>query len=153
MSAARKLVGPDSDQLRIRVGHVHQSSQSDWSTSCTSARRKRRQKRLRKWRRRVVRRRRRCQAQAAIKEASLKHIIGVPNQTFESKSKMALNLMVLCQKAEASTVPNTASVDYSRTVKHDHLLLVVKAMVNGAVVNALVDSGATRSFISDQMKT
>ena len=77
----------------------------------------------------------------------------MPIQASESESEMAMTPMVLYQKAEASTVLNTVSLDHSGTIKHDHLLLVIKAVVNGAVVNALVDSGATRSFISDQMKT
>ena len=79
--------------------------------------------------------------------------IGVPSQAFESKPAMALTSMVSHQEEEASANPNAASVDHLRVAQPDHLLLVIKAMVNGILVNALVDSGATRSFISDQMKT
>ena len=175
MSATGKLIGPDSGQFRMHPGVVAQSCQSGWSTYYTSAGRKRRQRRLRKWRRRVARRRRRRQARATAKEASLKHMsgvpnqalesmsamaltpimstIGVPSQAFESKPAMALTSMVSHQEEEASANPNAASVDHLRVAQPDHLLLVIKAMVNGMAVNALVDSGATRSFISDQMKT
>ena len=34
----------------------------------------------------------------------------------------------------------------------DHVLLVVKAVVNGTSVPALIDSGASRSFVSDQLR-
>ena len=34
----------------------------------------------------------------------------------------------------------------------DHVLLVVKAVVNGTSVPALIDSGASRSFVSDQLQ-
>ena len=34
----------------------------------------------------------------------------------------------------------------------DHVLLVVKAVVNGTCVPALIDSGASRSFVSDQLQ-
>ena len=34
----------------------------------------------------------------------------------------------------------------------DHVLLVVKAMVNGTSVSALIDSGASRSFVSDRLQ-
>ena len=33
----------------------------------------------------------------------------------------------------------------------DHVLLVVKAVVNGTSVPALIDSGASRSFVSDRL--
>ena len=33
----------------------------------------------------------------------------------------------------------------------DHMLLVVKAVVNGTSVPALIDSGASRSFVSDRL--
>ena len=100
-----------------------------------------------------MKRRRRRQARATT-EASMKHINGVPSQALESKPEMALTPIVLHQEVEALTNPNTTSVDHSRAVTHDHLLLVIKAVINGsAIVNVLVDSGATRSFISDQMKT
>ena len=34
----------------------------------------------------------------------------------------------------------------------DHVLLVVKAVVNGTSVPALIDSGASRSFVSDRLR-
>ena len=34
----------------------------------------------------------------------------------------------------------------------DHVLLTVTAMINGTPVRALVDSGASRSFVSDELK-
>ena len=34
----------------------------------------------------------------------------------------------------------------------DHVLLVVKAVVNGTSVPALIDSGASKSFVSDQLR-
>ena len=33
----------------------------------------------------------------------------------------------------------------------DHVLLVVQAVVNGTSVPALIDSGASRSFVSDRL--
>ena len=34
----------------------------------------------------------------------------------------------------------------------DHVLLVVTVVINGTPVRALVDSGASRSFVSDELK-
>ena len=34
----------------------------------------------------------------------------------------------------------------------DHVLLVVRAVVNGTSVPALIDSGASRSFVSDRLQ-
>ncbi len=60
--------------------------------------------------------------------------------------------MPLIQRIETPLVPAEDKPDPEPMIK-DHLLLVVKAMVNGTRVSALVDSGASRSFVSDKLRT
>jgi hypothetical protein len=60
---------------------------------------------------------------------------------------------VLVERTEATTDPNAVNRDDSRVVAQDHLLMIIKAVVNDTRVSALVDSGATRSFVSDKLKT
>ena len=49
------------------------------------------------------------------------------------------------------TAPDADAVGIPSTGVKDHVLLVVKAMVNGTSVPALIDSGASKSFISDRL--
>ena len=51
------------------------------------------------------------------------------------------------------TTRGSAAVDPPRPKPRaqDHLLLVVKAVVQGTRVPALIDSGASHSFVSDQL--
>ena len=51
---------------------------------------------------------------------------------------------------EVSLAVNVARGSALDTSVKDHVLLVVTAMVNGTCVPALVDSGASRSFIGDR---
>ena len=60
------------------------------------------------------------------------HTIGVPIQALKSTSEMAMTPMGH-QEEEAPADPNTAGVDHLRATYHDHLLLVVKAMVIGLI--------------------
>ena len=60
---------------------------------------------------------------------------------------------VNCQgKQEAKPVPIAAELGTQGARLRDHLLLVVTVVIHGTSVCALVDSGASRSFISDALK-
>ena len=60
---------------------------------------------------------------------------------------------MLVQRIEATSSPDAARHPDAGTEVQDHLLLVIKAVVNGTCVPALVDSGATRSFVCDRLQT
>ena len=66
---------------------------------------------------------------------------------------MAVTPKVLVERTGAPTDPIAVNQQDSRAVAQDHLLMIVKAVVNDTRVSALVDSGATRSFVSDNLKT
>ena len=53
---------------------------------------------------------------------------------------------------EAALVPATARSVTQGTKDRDHVLLNVTAMIKGTPVRALVDSGATRSFIDEKLQ-
>ena len=98
-------------------------------------------------------RRRVCRArQAAQRSASGEHVDGVPIQATESPHSER-TLRVLVQRVETSSSPDAARHPDAGTEAQDHLLVMIKAVVNGTSVSALVDSGATRSFISDRLQT
>ena len=53
---------------------------------------------------------------------------------------------------EAKPAPIAAELGTQGAGLRDHLLLVVTVVINGTPVRALVDSGASRSFVSDELK-
>ena len=53
---------------------------------------------------------------------------------------------------EAKPAPLAAELGTQGAGLRDHLLLVVTVVINGTPVRALVDSGASRSFVSDELK-
>ena len=57
------------------------------------------------------------------------------------------------QRKETTTEPVAEGRTDPGPVERDHLLLVLKAVINDTCVSALVDSGATRSFVSEHLKT
>ena len=72
-------------------------------------------------------------------------------RTSKSISSPERTPRALTQRIETVPVSAEGTPDPKLGVR-DHLLLVVKAVVNGTCVSALVDSGASRSFISDNLK-
>ena len=56
------------------------------------------------------------------------------------------------QGPEVSLESTAAGVQTSDSKVSDHLLLTVQAVVNGTPVRALVDSGATRSFVDESIR-
>ena len=53
---------------------------------------------------------------------------------------------------EAKPAPIAAELGTQGAGSRDHLLLVVTVVIHGTPVRALVDSGASRSFVSDELK-
>ena len=65
----------------------------------------------------------------------------------------AVLLPARCQGVvEAKPAPLAAELGTQGAGLRDHLLLVVTVVINGTPVRALVDSGASRSFVSDELK-
>ena len=65
----------------------------------------------------------------------------------------AVVLPARCQGVgEAKPAPFAAELGTQGAGLQDHLLLVVTVVINGTPVRALVDSGASRSFVSDELK-
>ena len=56
------------------------------------------------------------------------------------------------QGQEASLESTAAEVHTPDSKVHDHLLLTVQAVVHGTSLRALVDSGATRSFVDERIR-
>ena len=52
---------------------------------------------------------------------------------------------------EAALIPAAAGSVTQGTKDRDHVLLTVTAVIKGTPVRALVDSGATRSFIDEKL--
>ena len=53
---------------------------------------------------------------------------------------------------EATLVPTATGYVTQGSKAHDHVLLSVTAMIKGAPLRTLVDSGATRSFIDEKLQ-
>ena len=53
---------------------------------------------------------------------------------------------------EAKPAPLAAELGTQGAGLQDHLLLIVTVVINGTPVRALVDSGASRLFVSDELK-
>ena len=155
-AAAGKLTGPGSGQSGKHPGRLVQSSQRDW-TICAifpSRRQRKRHQRSRKWRRRVERRRRRRTRLAKEKkQVSRMHTIGAPAKAKEFLSELVGAPKCMIQRKETTTEPIAVSGSDSGSVGKDHLLLILRAVINDTRVSALVDSGATRSFVSEQLQT
>ena len=154
-SAAGKLTGPDSGQSRLHPGRTVQSSQSGWTIKAIkiSPGKKRRQRRQNQWQRQVVKRCRQRKTRTEKQKAPNVHESGVPSQADKVVSFEDKPPAVLVQRIGAPTNPNAMSQVDSGVVVQDHLLMVVKAVVQGTCVLALVDSGVTRSFVSDKLTT
>ena len=60
--------------------------------------------------------------------------------------------MVLVQRTETAPGADAVGQPAPGTGVQDHVLLVVQAVVNGTCVPALIDSGASRSFVSDRLQ-
>ena len=71
--------------------------------------------------------------------------------TLKSQAQMGETPQVLVQRVETAPDANAVGIQAPGTGVKDHVVLVVKAMVNGTSVPALIDSGASRSFISDRL--
>ena len=72
--------------------------------------------------------------------------------TLKSQALMGETPKVSVQRKETTPVADAVGMPTPGTGVKDHVLLVVKAMVNGTSVPALIDSGASRSFISDRLR-
>ena len=59
---------------------------------------------------------------------------------------------VSVQRTEPAPVADAVGSPAPSTGVKDHVLLVVKAVVNRTSVPTLIDSGASRSFVSDQLR-
>ena len=144
-----RLTGPGSGQSGQHPGRQVQSNQRDW-TICAmfpSRRQRKRQQRSRKWRRRVdKRRRRRTRLVEEKNQVSRMHAIGAPEKAKEFLSELVGAPKCMIQRKETTTEPIAMSGSDSGSVGKDHLLLILRAVINDTRVSALVDSGATRFF-------
>ena len=69
----------------------------------------------------------------------------------KSQAQLGETPKVLAQRIETAPSADAVGQPAPGTGVKDHVLLVVKAVVNGTSVPALIDSGASRSFISDKL--
>ena len=98
-------------------------------------------------------RRRHCRTRQAEEKNASKELNGAPEKVEESLSELVGVPKCWTQRKEASVDPIAASGSDSGTTGKDHLLLILRAVINDTCVSALVDSGATRSFVSEQLQT
>ena len=80
-------------------------------------------------------------------------ISGAPEKVSKSLSELVGTPRGLVERMESAVDPVAASRSDSRAAVQDHLLLIIRAVIQGTCVLALVDSGATHSFVSDQLHT
>ena len=99
------------------------------------------------------RRRRRTRLAEEKKQVSRMHTIGAPAKAKEFLSELVGAPKCMIQRKETTTEPIAVSGSDSGSVGKDHLLLILRAVINDTRVSALVDSGATRSFVSEQLQT
>ena len=100
--------------------------------------------------------RRRCRQTRLAKEkkqVSRMHNIGAPAKAKEFLLELVGAPKCMIQRKETTTKPIAVSGSDSGSVGKDHLLLILRAVINDTRVSALVDSGATRSFVSEQLQT
>ena len=100
----------------------------------------------------MERRRRHRTRPAEETNASQEHN-GAPEKAKESLSGLVGDPKCMVERMEASVDPIAARKSNSGTTGKDHLLLIIRAVINDTRVSALVDSGATRSFVSEQLHT
>ena len=70
----------------------------------------------------------------------------------KSQAQLGETPKVLAQRTETAPGADAVGQPAPGTGVKDHVLLVVNAVVNGTSVPALIDSGASRSFVSDQLQ-
>ena len=109
----------------------------------------RRQRRKWQWKQRLERRRIRRAARA---ETQLVSNDDTGEMALMSQARPGETPKVSGTVVETAPVANAVGGPAPGTGVQDHLLLVVQAVVNGTRVPALVDSGASRSFISDKLQ-
>ena len=73
-------------------------------------------------------------------------------KTLKSQAQMGETPMVSVQRIETAPDADAVGIPAPSTGVRDHVLLVVKAVVNGTSVPALIDSGASRSFVNDRLQ-
>ena len=56
------------------------------------------------------------------------------------------------KRLEATVDSSAAEAKAQESTVRDHVLLTIQAMINGTPLRALVDSGATRSFIDEKLQ-
>ena len=150
-SGARKLTGSHSGQsgdYRWDQGQVIQRTCTLQNTKLSSAKR-RRQRRKWQWKQRLERRRRRRELRAEQKQDSSED---TREMALKSQALLGETPKVSVQRTESAPVADAVGSPAPGTGVKDHVLLVVKAAVNGTSVPALIDSGASRSFVSDQLR-
>ena len=69
----------------------------------------------------------------------------------KSQAHLGETPKVSAQRIETAPGADAVGSPAPGTGVRDHVLLVVKAVVNGTSVPVLIDSGASRSFMSDQL--
>ena len=143
----RKLVGPHSYQPGDHRGYQGQVDQK----TCTrddklSYAKRRRQVRKWRWRKWLERRRARRETRAEQKQVSDEVI---REKTSKSHAQLGETPKVFIQRKQSTLDAVVVGQPAPGTGVHEHVLLVIKAVVNGTSVPALIDSGASRSFVSD----
>ena len=76
----------------------------------------------------------------------------IGEMALKSQAQLGETPKVLAQRIETAPGADAVGRPAPGTGVKDHVLLVVKAVVNGTSVPALIDSGASRSFVSDQLQ-
>ena len=70
----------------------------------------------------------------------------------KSQAHLGETPKVSVQRTETTPEADAVGAPAPGTGVKDHVLLVVKAVVNGTSVPALIDSGPSRSFVSDRLQ-
>ena len=150
-SGAGKLTGPHSGQSGVHRGHQGQVIQRTCTleTITLSSARRRRQQRKWQWKKRLERRRIRRALRSEQKKVSHDD---TREMALKSQAQLGETPTVLVQRTETAPGADAVGQPAPGTGVQDHVLLVVQAMVNGTCVPALIDSGASRSFVSDRLQ-
>ena len=111
---------------------------------------KRRHQRIKwRWQKWLERRQYQC-AQRSEKQKVSKE--DTRENTLKSQARLGETPTVSVQRKETAPDANAVGEPVPSTGVQDHMLLVVKAVVNGTSVSTLIDSGASRSFVSDRLQ-
>ena len=102
-----------------------------------------------RWKKWLERRRARRELRAEKKQVSED---GTREKTSKSHALKGETPEVPEQRTEAKPVADAEGEPAPSTGVQDHVLLVIDAMVQGTCVSVLIDSGASRSFINDQLQ-